>query len=82
MIDWACARRSGTWGARVDGQLLATVRRAGVDWSVRWHIAGIDDTPTYPLRETAIAVVQTRVLKLLAEGALVGNRNEGTKGAL
>lgn len=76
MIDWTYAQRSGTWSARIDGQLLATVRRAGIDWIVRWRIAGFDDAPTYPLRETAIATVETRVLKLIAEGALVGTQDE------
>jgi hypothetical protein len=80
MIDWTCAQRSGTWSARIDGRLLATVRRAGFDWSVRWHIAGIADASTYPLRETAVAAVETRVRKLVAAGALESSENSGGSG--
>jgi hypothetical protein len=80
MIDWTCAQRSGAWSARIDGQLLATVRRAGIDWVVRWHIADLGDATTYPLRETAVAAVETRVLKLVAAGSLISCQGAGGSG--
>lgn len=72
MIEWTRAQRSEAWSARLDGRLLATVGSAGIDWAVCWQ--GItDDAATsvsFPLRETAIATVETRVLRLISEGSL------------
>ena len=75
MIDWTCAKRSGTWSAHLDGRLLATVRRAGIDWSVRWHIPDPGSAATYPLRETAVAAVETHILKLIAAGTFVAGKD-------
>ena len=72
MIEWTRAQHSEAWSARLDGRLLATVRRAGIDWIVRWQRIADDAamSVSYPLRETAIAAVETRVLRLIAEGFL------------
>ena len=59
--------------ARLDGKLLATVRRAGIDWVVRWQTATVGETTaplSYPLRESVVAAVEKNVLRLIAAGEL------------
>jgi hypothetical protein len=72
-IEWKRGQRGDSWRASVDGRRVAVVRRAGANWTVRWQVAGIDQTTlpaSWPLRETAVAVVEARVRGLLTHRGL------------